>query len=63
MGISKITAGDRTYIDLTSDTVTSSTLLEGSTAHGADGELIEGGGPQPHSHLILPVLVGNGGQA
>lgn len=40
--VSKIIYGDRTLIDLTSDTVTAEHLEEGYTAHGADGELITG---------------------
>lgn len=43
MAVSKIklATGD-VLIDLTADTVTSETLAEGVTAHGADGELIVG---------------------
>ena len=40
--ISKVIFGGQTLIDLTQDTVTKDSLLVGSTAHGADGELIEG---------------------
>lgn len=42
MGVSKVEYGDTTLIDLTNDTVTEDTLKKGFTAHGADGELIEG---------------------
>ncbi len=42
MGVSKVVLGDKTLIDLTSDTVTSSDLKEGVTAHGANGEVITG---------------------
>ena len=42
MAISKIIYGGETLIDLTNDTITADKLLVGSTAHGADGELIEG---------------------
>ncbi len=42
MGISKINFGTKTLIDLTSDTVTAQSLKAGYTAHGADGEPIEG---------------------
>ena len=42
MGISKVEFGAETLIDLTADTVTSSNLKQGVTAHGADGELIVG---------------------
>ena len=42
MAISKVDFGDRTLIDLTSDTVSAHSLKAGYTAHGADGEPIEG---------------------
>ncbi len=42
MAVSKVVYGGNTLIDLTGDTVTASTLLKGSTAHGADGEIITG---------------------
>ena len=42
MGVNKITYGNDTLIDLTSDTVTAETLLEGYTAHDANGDLIRG---------------------
>lgn len=42
MAISKVVYGGNTLLDLTSDTVTSSTLKEGITAHGKNGELITG---------------------
>lgn len=42
MGNSKIIIGGKTYIDLTQDTVTKEKLLEGFTAHGADGEAVTG---------------------
>ena len=40
--VSKVIYGNQTLIDLTSDTVEASKLLTGFTAHGRDGELIEG---------------------
>lgn len=40
--VSKVVYGGNTLIDLTGDTVEASTLLKGTTAHGADGELITG---------------------
>ena len=43
--ISKVIYGDRTLIDLTSDTVDASALKSGVTAHGADGQLITGSLP------------------
>lgn len=42
MAVSKVIYGGTTLIDLTTDTVTSDKLLTGITAHGKDGELIEG---------------------
>lgn len=42
MPVSKVVYGDNTLIDLTSDTVTAETLVEGITAHGADGNMIIG---------------------
>ena len=42
MAINKVEYGDRTLIDLTQDTVTPETLLEGETAHEKTGELIRG---------------------
>lgn len=42
MAINKVVLGDETLIDLTSDTVTASSLLEGVTAHDKSGELITG---------------------
>ena len=42
MAISKVVYGGRTLIDLTTDNVTKYSLLKGATAHGQDGELIEG---------------------
>ena len=42
MGTSKVVYGGRVLIDLTSDTVKADKLLNGYTAHGADGEPIIG---------------------
>lgn len=42
MGKSKIIYGGQVLMDLTADTVTKDNLLKGVTAHGADGELING---------------------
>ena len=42
MAISKVVYGGNTLIDLTSDTVVADKLLDGYTAHGADGEVING---------------------
>lgn len=42
MGISKVIYGSNTLIDLTMDTVEANYLLNGYTAHGADGNAIVG---------------------
>lgn len=42
MGRSKVIYGGEVLIDLTADNVTADKLLVGATAHGADGEVIEG---------------------
>jgi hypothetical protein len=42
MAISKVVYGGNTLIDLTGDTVKAQHLLNGYTAHGADGEVING---------------------
>ena len=42
MAISKVVYGNTTLLDLTSDTVTATSLAFGITAHGADGNLIVG---------------------
>lgn len=42
MAISKVVYGNQTLIDLTNDTVNKDNLLAGATAHGKDGEIIQG---------------------
>lgn len=42
MGYNKIIYGSTTLIDLTGDTVVADKLLTGYTAHGKDGELVDG---------------------
>lgn len=42
MAISKVIYGGETLLDLTADTVTADKLKKGYTAHGPDGEVIEG---------------------
>ena len=42
MPISKVVFGDKTLIDLTSDTVSADKLLQGVTAHGKDGNKVTG---------------------
>ena len=52
VGINKVEFAGNTLIDLTSDTVTPDTLLEGITAHDASGALITG---------IMQISSGDGG--
>jgi hypothetical protein len=42
MGISRVDFGGDTLVDLTQDTVVTTGLLRGATAHGANGELVQG---------------------
>lgn len=42
MAVNKVTYGDTTLIDLTSDTVASGNLAKGYTAHNASGVTITG---------------------
>lgn len=42
MAISKVVYGGNTLIDLTADTIKADKLLKGYTAHGADGEPVNG---------------------
>lgn len=42
MGVNKVIYGNDTLIDLTGDTVTPETVLEGYTGHGKDGESFTG---------------------
>lgn len=49
-----VLANGTVLIDLTGDTVTSDTLLQGATAHAANGQLITGAYVPP---LIFPISV------
>lgn len=42
MGVSKVDFAGNTLVDLTGDSVTPETLLEGATAHNASGDQIDG---------------------
>ena len=42
MGVSKVDFAGNTLVDLTGDSVTPETLLEGATAHNAAGDQIDG---------------------
>lgn len=42
MGVSKVDFAGNTLVDLTGDSVTPDTLLEGATAHNAAGDQIDG---------------------
>lgn len=48
MAINKVVYGNDTLVDLTEDSVTANTLLEGETAHNAAGEQITGTAKQGH---------------
>lgn len=50
MGVSKVDFAGETLVDLTGDTVNEQVLLSGYTAHGADGEPVEG-------NAIIPTKV------
>jgi hypothetical protein len=50
MGVSKVIYGGETLVDLTSDSVTPDTLLEGETAHDAAGNKITG-------RLVIPTVI------
>lgn len=43
--VSKVISNGETLIDLTEDTITAKELLEGTTAHIADGSIITGAMP------------------
>lgn len=53
MAVNKVVYGGTTLVDLTSDSVTPETLLEGTTAHNAAGERIVGKMPAA-SNLLFP---------
>lgn len=42
MPVSKVIFGQQTIIDLTNDTITPDKMLSGTTAHQADGTVIQG---------------------
>lgn len=50
MGVSRVDYAGETLVDLTGDTVNEQSLLSGYTAHGADGEPVEG-------NAIIPTKV------
>ncbi len=56
-GISKIVYGGETLIDLTGDDVTPEKLLEGTTAHGKDGDKITGTIPSKSAQTYTPSTV------
>lgn len=66
MGVNKVDFCGKTLIDLSSDTIVPEKMLEGTTAHAADGEPIVGtmsassGGGPIESPLVVPFYV-NGG--
>lgn len=52
VNVNKVAYGGRTLIDLTSDTVTPQTLVQGATAHNAAGEMIEGKNPGSSGDML-----------
>ena len=64
MAISKIVLntenGEQVLVDLTGDTVAADALVEGHTAHGADGEVIEGANPYEKTATDTEVGTQNG---
>lgn len=45
MAVNKVIYGTTVLVDLTADTVTAATLMQGYTAHAADGSTIVGNVP------------------
>ena len=59
MGVSKVIYGNNTLIDLTSDTVTSKTLLTGKTAHNKAGNSVTGEYSRPlmiHGRVVKQIF-------
>ena len=56
MSINKVIYGGRTLIDLSSDTVTPDTLLEGVTAHKKDGSVIIGNNSDEINRILTAGL-------
>ena len=54
MAISKVVYGNTTLVDLTNDTVASEKMLQGITAHGADGSVISGIIPSKSAQTYTP---------
>lgn len=61
MGIAKIILNNTSQIDLTSDTVTASTLLSGYTAHDASGEQITGTASSGGTSIVVTDVTNNTG--
>lgn len=55
MAVSKVILNDETLMDVTQDSVTASTLLEGETATGADGVRITGTATAGGGGLLVTV--------
>lgn len=56
MAVSKVILNDETLMDVTQDSVTASTLLEGETATGADGVRITGTATAGGGTYIKPFM-------
>ncbi len=69
MGVNKVDFCGKTLIDLSSDTIVPEKMLEGTTAHAADGEPIVGtmsaasGGGPIESPLVVPFSVDGAGSS
>lgn len=60
MGVSKVTLGNQVIFDLTNDTVTPGTLLQGVIAHDASGKRITGALKPVSKTTSVNIDVGNG---
>ena len=56
--VNKVVLGSSTLIDLTADTVTADTLMQGYTAHAADGSTIVGTVPDGDNLAYGAPIVG-----
>lgn len=59
MAVNKVVYGTTVLVDLTADTVTASTLMQGYTAHAADGSTIVGTVPDGDNLAYGGAIVGS----
>ena len=57
-GVAKVIFNNRTLVDVTNDTVSSGTLMAGTTALGADGEVVEGRASVDRENEVLEGTLG-----